>query len=250
MCLIVLAYRVHPQYPLVLAANRDEFRDRPALPAHWWPDHPLIFAGRDERAQGTWLGITRQGHFAAITNHRDLTRPLVQGPSRGELVVQALNADIAPRATAHYAGFNLLYGSLNALRYHNNVEPTDTALEPGVHGLSNAFLDTPWFKVQRARQALTAVIDPGHPPVTEDLFALLDDAEPAPDAQLPSTGLSLEMERLVSSVSIPGTDYGTRSSTVLLVRADGHVTFHERTWPGGSRVEETFMLDPAPIGGW
>lgn len=236
MCLIALAYKVHPDYPLILAANRDEFRDRPADPAGWWADKPSIFGGRDRLAGGTWLGITRQGRFAAVTNHRDLHLPQRQGPSRGALVVQALEAGIDPQATAVYAGFNLLHGPVNALRYHNNVEPADVPLVPGIHGLSNAFLNTPWPKLQRAVQAMADLLDPRAMPDVDALFHLLADAEPAPDDALPRTGLPLEMERLVSSVMINGADHGTRCSTVLLADAEGHVHFTERTWPGGAEV--------------
>jgi uncharacterized protein with NRDE domain len=248
MCLIALAYKHHPDYPLIVAANRDEVRDRPAAPAAWWADLPEIFAGRDLLACGTWLGITRQGRFAAVTNHRDLSRPPVRGPSRGALVTQALLADIDPRTTGAYAGFNLVHGPLHALRYHNNVQPADAPLPPGIHGLSNAFLNTPWPKVQRAVQALADAIDPRTMPDVDELFHLLNDAEPAPDQALPDTGLPLEMERLVSSVLITGKDYGTRCSTVLLVDADGHVHFEERTHahrPGSRRdgaVVERFTV--------
>src|SRR5690606_35589756 len=154
MCLIALAYKVHPLYPLIVVANRDEFRQRPAAPAAWWADRPEIFAGRDLQAGGTWMGLTLSKRFAAITNHRDLSRPQVQGPSRGRLVVQALEQGIDPGATGGYAGFNLIHGPIDALRYHNNVQPADMPLRPGFHGLSNAFLDTPWPKVRRAVQAL------------------------------------------------------------------------------------------------
>jgi uncharacterized protein with NRDE domain len=237
MCLIALAYKVHPLYPLIVVANRDEFRQRPAAPAAWWADRPEIFAGRDLQAGGTWMGLTLSKRFAAITNHRDLSRPQVQGPSRGRLVVQALEQGIDPGATGGYAGFNLIHGPIDALRYHNNVQPADMPLRPGFHGLSNAFLDTPWPKVRRAVQALEDRIDPRSAPDVEALFALLNDAEPAPDNALPRTGLPLEMERLVSSVMINGADYGTRCSTVVLVDAAGHVHFSERTWPGGVTVE-------------
>ncbi len=236
MCLIALAYKQHPDYPLILAANRDEFRSRPAAPAGWWADRPDVFAGRDLQAGGTWLGLTRQGHFAALTNHRDLHLPQTQGPSRGALVVQALQGDMDPAATGIYAGFNLLYGPLDALRYHNNVQPVDMPLAPGIHGLSNAFLNTPWPKVRRAVQAMSDALDPGTTPDVDALFHLLADAEPAPDQALPRTGLSLEMERMVSSVHIPGQDYGTRCSTVLLMDTGGRVHIQERTWPTGEEV--------------
>ncbi len=246
MCLIALAYKHHPDYPLIVAANRDEVRDRPAAPAAWWTDRPEIFAGRDLLACGTWMGITRQGRFAAVTNHRDLhapVRPPVPGASRGALVTQALLGGIDPRATGSYAGFNLVHGPLQALRYHNNVQPADAPLPPGIHGLSNAFLNTPWPKVQRAVQALADAIDPRAMPDVDELFHLLNDAEPAPDQALPDTGLPIDLERAASSVFIAGDHYGTRCSTVLLVDADGHVHFEERTTGhAGTVVVERFTV--------
>ena len=158
MCLIVLAYKAHPRFPLIVAANRDEFLDRPTLPAHFWSDAPDILAGRDERAGGTWLGITRSGRFAALTNYRDLRLPLVKGPSRGGLVRAGLDGSLDPTATGGYEGFNLLYGAVDALRYHTNVNGTDQPLEPGIRGLSNHLLDTPWPKVKRAKAGLTRLL--------------------------------------------------------------------------------------------
>ncbi len=237
MCLIVLAYKVHPRYPLVLAANRDEFRIRPAEPAHWWNDAPHILAGRDLQAGGTWMGITRNGRFAALTNYRDLHRPPKQGPSRGLLVRDALEGTLDLTATAAYEGFNLLHGTVDALRYHNNIEPTDAPLSPGVHGLSNAFLDTPWPKVQAAKSGLEELLQGPDMALTDGLFALLRDERPATDAQLPETGLPLPMERAVSSIFIDTPGYGTRCSTVVLVDAEGKVYFEERTVGGGKVVE-------------
>ncbi len=243
MCLIALAYRVHPQYPLVLAANRDEFRARPAAPAHFWPDAPHVLAGRDLQAGGTWLGITRAGRFAALTNHRDLRRAPTNGPSRGALVRAALEQGIEPQDTGAYEGFNLLYGTLEALRYHSNINAVDEVLAPGVHGLSNALLNTPWPKVQRATARLRTLVGAeSSRPDVEALFELLADEERAADAELPDTGLPLELERAVSSIFIPGERYGTRCSTVLLVGSDGRVHFEERTFPSGGSVREAFTL--------
>lgn len=240
MCLIAFAYHAHPRYPLVLAANRDEFTDRPAEPARFWPDAPNILAGRDLRAGGTWLGITRDARFAAITNYRDLHRPPTGGPSRGQLVRNALDRAIDTRNTADYEGFNLLYGPLHALRYHNNIEPTDAPVSPGIHALSNHFLDTPWPKVQRAKTQLAHVLSTPEADWTDGLFALLADDSAAPDAQLPATGLPVAMERAVSSIFIRTAGYGTRCSTVILVGVDGTVQFEERTHPAGTRMQETF----------
>ena len=240
MCLIVLAYKVHPHFPLVLAADRDEFRDRPAAPAHFWEDAPHVLAGRDLRAGGTWMGITRSGHFAALTNHRDLRRTWSgKGASRGVLVRQALEPDFDPNTTGEHDGYNLLYGPWDAIRYRNNITHADIPLEPGVHGLSNALLNTPWPKVERARKAMEEAITGAQQALTGRLFDLLTDATMAPDDALPDTGLPLEKERAISSIFIPGEAYGTRCSTVLLVGGDGTVHFEERTWPGADKVSYT-----------
>ncbi|MBL7944559.1 MAG: NRDE family protein [Flavobacteriales bacterium] len=242
MCLITLAYHVHPRYPLVLAANRDEFDERPTAPASWWSDAPHVLAGRDLRAGGTWLGITRHGHFAALTNHRDLRRAPKQGPSRGLLVRSALEGAATLDDSVAYEGFNLLHGPMEALRYHNNIEPADAALEPGIHGLSNALLNTPWPKVQRAKAGMERALSSGEGVLVEDLFALLADPAQAEVGQLPDTGLTPPMERALSSVFIDTKGYGTRCSTVLLVDRAGQVYFEERTWATGAAAVHTFDL--------
>lgn len=240
MCLIAVAYGVHPHYPLIVAANRDEFLDREADAAHFWPDEPRILAGRDRRALGTWMGITTQGRFAALTNYRDLRRAPVNGPSRGLLVRDALRSEPAPDAEPR-DGYNLLHGPVHALRYRSNVSGADEPLGQGFHGLSNAFLDTPWPKVQRAVAGLERIAGQPDPDV-EALFALLADDVPARDEELPDTGLDLERERALSSIRIDLPGYGTRCSTVLLVDRDGLVRFEERTLRTGQVVRERFLI--------
>lgn len=242
MCLIVLAYRVHPRYPLIVAANRDEFLDRPALPAHFWTDAPHILAGRDLKAGGTWLGITSAGRFAALTNYRDLRVTAVSGRSRGALVRSALDGDLSEVDGRAFDGFNLLHGEVDALRYSNNIDGTDVALTPGIHGLSNHLLDTPWPKVVRARECFSEAIKAEEPPM-EDLFALLSDPTRAPDHTLPDTGLDLERERALSSVLIATEGYGTRCSTVVMIGSDGAVRFAERTHASRNDVRYEFSLD-------
>ncbi len=242
VCLITLAYKVHPRFPLILAANRDEFLDRPARPAMWWSDAPDLLAGRDLRAGGTWMGVTTEGRFAALTNHRDLNRPLKQGPSRGVLVRDALTGVFNSDGTAAFEGFNLLYGTLDSLRYHNNIEPRDIELTPGIHGLSNALLDTPWMKVERAKAGMDRVLHGPDEEMSYALFNLLKSRERAADDHLPVTGLPLDMERAVSSIFIDTQGYGTRCSTVVLVDKRGNILFEERSWPTGSRVVETFRI--------
>jgi len=238
VCLIAFAYKAHPRFPLIVAANRDEFLDREADAAHFWPDRPSILAGRDRRALGTWLGITTQGRFAAITNHRDLRRAAVNGPSRGLLVRDALlghpPADPEPRD-----GYNLLHGTADELWYRSNISGADSPLAPGVHGLSNALLNTEWPKVVRAKEGLQRVIEADEPD-PERLFELLADPWQAPDGELPDTGLDLPRERALSSIRIDLPGYGTRCSTVLLVDRNGQVRFEERTHRTGGRVLERF----------
>ncbi len=236
MCLIVFAWRVHPRYPLVVAANRDEYLARPAAPAHWWPEAPDLLAGRDLEAGGTWMGMHRDGRFAALTNYRDPSQRLAGAPSRGRLVRSALEGDGDTLATLraiaaespHYAGFNLLVCDGLSLGVHESTSGAVRLLEPGVYGLSNHLLDTPWPKLARARKALEDSLDalPGE----ERLLALLRDDTPAPDHHLPETGLSLEWERWLSPAFIRAPGYGTRCSSVLTVAADGGTRFREWTW--------------------
>lgn len=235
MCLILVAYKAHPRYPLVLVGNRDEFLARPAEPLHWWADEPAILAGRDLQAGGTWLGVTTKGRLATITNHRDLRRPARNGRSRGALVVEALHRDVLVDASLD--GYNLLHGPFDRLRYQNNVDGTDGPLVPGFHGLSNAVLDTPWPKVTRTLAGFRDLLLAGDPE-EEALFALLADERPAPDADLPDTGLPLAVEKALSAPFIRMEGYGTRCTTVVLVDADGVAQVAERTHGSGLTVRE------------
>lgn len=229
MCLIALAYKVHPHYPLIVAANRDEFLERPTRKLHFWDDAPHILAGRDERAGGTWMGLDVKGHFAALTNYRDMHRKDPEGPSRGALVRHAIEHGTLDQDTSVYAGFNLLYGPVEALRYHSNISGEDRLLEPGIHGLSNHLLNTPWPKVQRAKQGMEHALRSGMPSV-EALFAMLADGTQAGDGELPETGIGAEWERSLSSIMIRAEGYGTRSSTVVLVSANGVASVFERSF--------------------
>ncbi len=237
MCLIVVAWRIHPDYPLAVAANRDEFLDRPATPAHWWSDTPDLLAGRDLEAGGTWMGLTRHGRFAALTNYRDPSqRPGDGAPSRGLLVRDALlsTADtagtLAQIATdsARYAGFNLLVSDGDTLGIHESTTGAVRLLEPGIYGLSNHLLDTPWPKVHTARKRFAAAMH--DLPDTTAVLALLRDPTPSEDAHLPETGVSLEWERHLSPAFIRAPAYGTRCSSLILAGKDGQTLFHEWTW--------------------
>lgn len=235
MCLIVVAWRARADLPLVVAANRDEWRDRPALPARWWPDDPDLLAGRDQQAGGTWMGITRGGRFAAVTNFRDPSDKRSTARSRGFLVTefllgrdspQAFLASLATRAR-EYNGFNLILGDGESLHYYGSREGTARAIEPGIHGLSNHLLDEPWPKVIRARSAMSDALRREDP--APALFEMLSDTEGAPDEALPDTGVGLELERWLAAPLITGESYGTRASTVLQVSNDGAAHLEERT---------------------
>ncbi len=242
MCLIALAWRTREALPLVVAANRDEWRDRPTEPAHWWPDHPAIFAGRDLRARGTWMGFTKAGRFAAVTNFRDPADRRSTARSRGELVTAFLLSGeaagpflsrLAPHAS-DYNGFNLLLADGASLWYFSSREGVAREVPPGVHALSNHVLDEPWPKVIRARHAMEAALAKSDP--RGDLEAFLGDPTPAPDDELPETGVGLDWERRLSPPLITGDDYGTRSSSTLLLDSRGAIDFRELTRDGTGRV--------------
>jgi len=235
MCLIAIAWKAHSRHKLVVAANRDEWRERPTKAAHWWEDHPEILAGRDLRAGGTWMGVTRGGRFAAVTNFRDPSDKRSTALSRGTLVADfLLSADSAERflsslaaRSALFNGFNLVVGDGERLMYFGSREPVPRAISPGVHGLSNHLLDEPWPKVARARSAMeAAILEPDPAP---RLFDMLADTRGVEDSELPDTGVGLAWERRLAPVLITGADYGSRASTVLTIAADGAVFLEERT---------------------
>jgi uncharacterized protein with NRDE domain len=247
MCLLLIALDSHPDYSLIIAANRDEFYDRPTAPAAFWPDAPSVLAGRDLKAGGTWFGIDRQGRFAAVTNYRQGEREAPAPRSRGRLVSDFLTSAVPAVGYVEqvqadfelYNGFNLIVGDSNAVYYYSNREGRVRALGRGLYGLSNHLLDTAWPKVTSAKTALGALLNTQGVDLTADLFELLSSRHRPPDDQLPSTGVGQEWEQLLSSAFIASDQYGTRSSTVVLVARDGHVGFEERTFgprgsPGGS----------------
>jgi uncharacterized protein with NRDE domain len=245
MCLILIAYRCHQTYPLLVVANRDEFYDRPAAPLAFWEDHPNLIAGRDLKAGGTWLGMTTTGRFAGLTNYRDPAQQRPSAPSRGHLVSAYLQGKepahaylerLAPQAKA-YNGFNLLVGDGDNLFYYSNLEGPPRALTPGLYGLSNHFLNTPWPKVERGRAALAHILAEYTDPTPEQLLSILTDRTPAPDTALPQTGIPLDWERWLSPLFITTPDYGTRASTLLLVSTDGIARMIEVTWPAGTRQQ-------------
>ena len=235
MCLIVFAKNVHPKFKMIFAANRDEFYARPSEQAEFWTKHPDLLAGKDLQAGGTWLGITKQGRFAAITNFRDLKNLKADAPSRGKLTLDYLLSDISPEdyyknleATLNeYNGFNLLIGSIDELFYFSNMTDGLKKIEPGVHGISNAILDTPWPKVEKGKQQLQSLLKQDEIHAWE-VIDILKNSTPAKDEELPNTGVGLELERMLSPIFIKSEKYGTRCSSVVMVDNDNNVKFVEK----------------------
>ena len=251
MCLLVLAWKSHPRYRLIVAATRDEFHDRPAAPLGWWQDEPRILAGRDLRGSGTWMGVARSGRFGIVTNFRDLEAPPApDAPSRGDLVTRFLTGATSPKEylddlrgrAARYSGFNLLLGGPRALYYFTNRDGQEARLLPaGIYGLSNHWLDSPWPKLLRTRTGLSELVrnDPVQPAA---LFDLLADRAHAETDEIPDTGLPPDWERALSAPFVVHERYGTRCSTLLLVERNGHTTMLERRFneagalTGSSRI--------------
>ncbi|MFD1031284.1 NRDE family protein [Metaplanococcus flavidus] len=239
MCLILFQYRQHHKYKLIVAANRDEFYGRPAAEAHFWVDHPDLLAGRDLQQMGTWLGVTKSGRFAALTNYRDPSLPETGKISRGALVKDYLAVDSLPEnfleaiKPEDYTGFNILLGDLDNLYYYSNIQQEIIKISPGTHGLSNHLLNTPWPKVVKGKKSMESYLNDANEVDPDSLFELLRDSEQAADPHLPVSGVGLEFERILSPIFIKTPEYGTRSATVLLVDYDNNVTFAERTYEKG-----------------
>ena len=239
MCLIVFAWQLMPATPLIAAANRDAFYDRPALPAGWWEDHTDIYAGRDLHAGGTWMGVTRCSRFAAITNIRAPSERRTDVPSRGHLVKDYLASSFTPQEyieqisqeTDHYNGFNLLVGNRDTLIWYSNRGQANPfngkPLYPGIYGLSNALLNDPWHKVVKTRANFGSLLCTSAP--DEAYFDMLSDSTLAPDNRLPETGVDLPTERMLSAVCIHSPGYGTRSSSLVRLHAEAAATLKELT---------------------
>ncbi|MBU8880581.1 NRDE family protein [Bacillus sp. FJAT-29790] len=249
MCLILFAYKKHPKYKLIVAANRDEFYERPTASAYFWEDHPHILAGRDLEKMGTWMGVTSGGRFAALTNYRDPKEITAEKRSRGELVAGYLKGSLQPREYLQeaaksriiYPGYNLLAGNTDELYYYSNIEDKIQKVEPGIYGVSNHLLNTDWPKVKRGKEGLSTVMNGESEVNVEQLFALLQNADPAPDEALPSTGVSLEWERILSPMFIKSEGYGTRSSAVLLM-TDEEIYYKERVFSKEGNVDQEYKL--------
>ena len=262
MCLMLFAWRAHADYQLVFAGNRDEAYDRPSAPAAFWDDEPQILGGRDLDKGGSWLGLSRSGRFATVTNYRT-GLPYRDAPrSRGELVANFLRMNVAPRPYlehvqsegAHYRAFSLIVGDLAQLFFCSNRGNGVDEIAPGVHGLSNHLLDTSWPKVRRGRDRIRSQLGRRKDDLVTGLFEILADRAVAPDAELPDTGVGLERERELSCSFIANGRYGTRASTVLLINRNRDVLFIERSFgPHGTpqrSVEQRFRLDADAMAGY
>ena len=259
MCLIAFAWLTREDRPLVLASNRDEFFNRPTALADWWQPQPggsAILGGRDLQAGGTWMGVTRTGRFAALTNFRAPNEKNPLAPSRGPLVSDFLASTVSPKAyletlaqdAAGYNGFSLLAGDLASKQlwlYSNRSGYAPQALGPGIYGLSNALLDTPWPKLLNVRDRLRKALAENSPDLVPHLLAVMDDPSLAPEWSLPATGIDPYLEKILSAIFIlpavrepGGAPYGTRTSTVLSVAAGGHATYYERNFDADLKFED------------
>lgn len=268
MCLALLAVNIHPRYRLIIAANRDEFYDRPTVPAAWWQDLPHVLGGRDLKQGGSWLAVARDGRFALVTNYREGGKNRERARSRGLLVKEFLATNESPaqylariaRHDGEYNGYNLIVGNRGEIGYHSNrlretcpreLEPGVRRLEDGVYGLSNHLLDTPWPKVIRSKETLFGLLEREGQELVEGLFTMLGDHTRPGDEHLPDTGIGIEWERLLSAAFIASNDYGTRSSTVVLFERSGACAFIERTYgPQGTlgpTVSYAFSVTPAAV---
>lgn len=255
MCLLLIALKTHPAYKLILLANRDEYYNRPTSPAAFWDGAPFLLAGKDLQGGGTWLGITRNGRIAAITNYRDPASVKKNAPSRGTLVSNFLVGqestggylERVKREADRFNGFNLIIGDKDQLYWYSNRSLGMHPLSAGIHGLSNHLLNTPWPKVGKSKDALAHLLSEQEDPSLEELFRILTDHTIADDEHLPDTGVSLEWERILSPIFIVSPTYGTRSSTVLLIDMQDRVTFVEKIFNSDpdhpTSVEYKFKVD-------
>ncbi|MDX1439068.1 MAG: NRDE family protein [Rubricoccaceae bacterium] len=245
MCVLFFAHQVHPHYPLIFAGNRDEAYERPAEVVGWWESDPLILAGKDLEAGGTWLGVTKTKRWSVVTNVRDLPAHRDRDLSRGELPTGFLSGSDSPESYVQrvfsdrdsFNPFNLIVGDLESVWVVSSHTDYPEQLTPGIYGLSNATLDEHWPKVRRGKAAFTEIVKDKEPDL-DACLSLLRDNRQAPDAELPDTGVGLEMERMLSPLFIQSDRYGTRASSVILL-SEGGGEFVERTYVSGGEEAET-----------
>ncbi len=243
MCLITFAFNAHPKYRFILAANRDEFYNRATSAAAWWEDHQDVLGGRDLVAMGTWMGINKNGRFAAVTNYRDMKNIKPNAKTRGVLPTNFLIGSKSPSEYVRsvyqeghrYKGFNLIVLD-EELAYTSNYSQDSYDLGFGIYGLSNALLDSPWPKVEKAKSDLEYLIQSDFK--LEDLVEMMNNAETATE-NLPNTGLDYEMEKALSAMCIRTPEYGTCCSTAITIDFEGNISFMEKSYPVGKRVENT-----------
>ncbi len=248
---MILSYKQHPEYPVIIIHNRDEYYERATEPAQFWEEYPDILAGRDARCGGTWLGVTRNGRFGAVTNYRDPASQLEHAQSRGLMMLDFLNSNVKTEAFLdpvftnkhQFSGFNLLLGDMDSLYYYSNMGPRPRELSPGTYGLTNHLLNTPWPKVTRSMSLFENVTSSGKSFHVDDLMAILADSRMAEDSELPDTGVGLELERILSSIFITSEIYGTRSSTVILFHKTGQVQFVEKSFDSDTDDGSTVMFE-------
>jgi uncharacterized protein with NRDE domain len=247
MCLILFSYQLHADYRLILAANRDEFYNRPTAPLDYWSDHPDVLAGRDLKGNGTWLGVTRSGRFAAITNYREPAAHMENAPSRGILIRDFLTGTASPeryletvsKKSKAYNGFNLIAGDPSGLYYYSNRATRIHQLRPGLYGISNHLIDSAWPKIQRGKGLLQGQLSSREKIDIEKIWGILADRSLPADEELPNTGAGLEWERILAPLFISSPDYGTRSSSIVLMEYSGRITFRERTFLNTANGTET-----------
>jgi uncharacterized protein with NRDE domain len=255
MCLIIFGLNIHPRYRLILAANRDEFYARPTKTAQFWEENPQVLAGQDLTAGGTWLGITKTGRFAAVTNYRDLSAPSGM-KSRGDLTKEFLTGGDSPEnylrriesEKSDYSGFNLLVGEFaedkDELFYFSNRGENSEKLTSGIYGLSNALLGANWRKIEAGKSGFEKILQTADEIQSAPLFEILADRRRALDEELPQTGVGIERERILSPAFIETSGYGTRISTVLTIERGGRVKFIEKTFVGTvGEIKQEFALE-------
>ncbi|GAB6161826.1 NRDE family protein [Desulfothermus naphthae] len=243
MCIALIACNFFNDYPLIILSNRDEYHNRPTERAHFWKDYPDILAGKDLEQGGTWFGINKQnGKIGLLTNFREPGEERNKH-SRGALVVNFLINNYLPehylsllkKSKKNYNGYNLIFGTKEKLYYFNNVKSISLHLSKGVHVLSNGILNEPWPKCERLRELfLQLTRDCTTIPSVEKLFTILRDDTTFPDEKLPDTGVGIKLERFLCPIFIKDPKYGTRTSTVLLMKKNNWVSFIEITYLRGT----------------
>ena len=244
MCILFLAINQHPEHPLIICANRDEFYARPTLAAHFWSNKTHLLAGKDLKAGGSWLGINTNGQFAAITNIRTGSKQSSTKKSRGELVTLSLETESIidlswlKKHSDEYNPFNLIYGSLNHLKCYNSQIKQQVELSNGFHAISNGLLDDVWPKMAKGEQKLEKLVSSSKTINYDELFSILKDQTQAEDADLPDTGIALEWEKRLSAIFINSPEYGTRSSCILLLDKNNKIEFVEQAYNEQGQVAE------------